>query len=109
MTTIVLRHIADQSGTRHLGARMNASGDLLIEGQDLGEGVEQFFGTGTREYEWVWTVRAANIAKLAAALGAKDDVLAALRARFSGALAAGLHGFLKESEVPFESWSRVGD
>jgi len=51
---VVLRNTRDADGTRYLEASINAEGDLVIEGQDLGPGVEEIFGI--REYEWAWTI-----------------------------------------------------
>lgn len=107
--SVELRNIHDASGSRFLEARLEASGDLLFEGQDLGAGVEEYFGAGLREYEWSWTVRAQDIHLLEAALGVPADLLEALGQRFSGDAAAGLVGFLRDHDVPYESWSRVGD
>ena len=42
-------------------------------GQDLGDGVEQFFRPGNRSTR-VWTIRAQHVPQLAAALGAGDDL-----------------------------------
>jgi hypothetical protein len=97
----------DALGTRRLEASLTEAGDLLIEGHDLGKGVEEFFGY--REYEWDWTVRAGDIPALLTALGEDSDVLTALSRRFSGDQAAGLLSFLEEHGVPHESWSRTGD
>lgn len=107
MKQVVLRQSRDEDGSRYLAATLDGAGDLRIEGQDLGDGVERIFGM--REYEWVWTVRAADLPALRAALDGRADLLAALQHRFSGEQAAGLKAFLDENEVPHESWSRVGD
>lgn len=108
---VTLRDHRDKLGRRYLGATLTADGTLRIEGQDLGVGVEQVFGPGNREYEWAWTIRPSNVAKLGEALNAGKNVgvLAALEQRFSGEAAAGLQTFLDEHDVPYESWSRIGD
>ncbi len=108
-TRIELRDVSDQGGTRHLTARLNEQGNLVIEGQDVGQAVEDSFGDGIREYEWVWTVRRADVPRLLALVQPARDVLDGLKRRFSGDEAAGLHSFLSGSEVPFSSWSRHGD
>lgn len=105
---VTLRDTRDEDGTRHLSARLKGDGALLIEGQDLGPGVERFFGPGLTEYEWVWTIRPSGVRTLKLALAA-DDVLVALRDRFSGDAAANLQTFLDDNGVPYEPWSRVGD
>ncbi len=103
----VLRDVRDDQGTRYLAASLTAEGDLVIEGQDLGRGVEQFYGV--REYEWSWTVRAPDIPALLSALGTSSDVLSALSARFSDERAAEIKSFLDAHEIPHETWSRLGD
>jgi hypothetical protein len=80
----------------------------VIEGQDLGGGVEEVFGSGLREYEWAWTIRAANVRKLAEALNT-EDVLKGLQAQFGGNRSSELGSFLEKTAVPVEFWSRVGD
>ena len=109
MSTVILRDTRDADGTRYLVARLEPNGDLVIEGQDLGNGVEQALGGGVREYEWAWTLRAAAVCSLAEALGAESDVLAALRGRFSGENTGLLASFLKEHNIAYEFWSRIGD
>ena len=86
---------------------MAAGGDLVIEGQDLGDAVESYFGV--REYEWIWTIRARDLPSLLNALGPSSDVLAGLSERFSGDNAADLKSFLDSHDIPHEVWSRMGD
>lgn len=109
MRYVVLRDLSDARDRRYLAAELTSEGDLLMQGQDLGDGVEAVFGEGFREYEWAWTVRAAHVPKLLEALGAGGPVLAVLEHRFSGEKAAGLKQFLDDHEIPHESWSRMGD
>ena len=101
--SVVLRNRSN----RHLEASISANGDLVIKGQDLGAEVESFFGYS--EYEWVWTVSAANCDQLLLALGAKTDLLSALGERFSGERAADLQDFLESEGIEYTAWSRVGD
>ena len=51
---VTLRDTRDEGGSRHLSASLKGDGTLIIEGQDLGPGVEGFFGSGLTEYEWAW-------------------------------------------------------
>lgn len=104
---IVLRDTRDADGSRRLTARLDRNGDLLIEGQDLGDGVERAFGV--REYEWTWTVAAADLSTLRAALGIDDDLLPALQRRFGGTAAGGLGRFLEAHAITYSGWSRTGD
>jgi hypothetical protein len=105
--TVVLRNIRGSQDTRHLQASLTREGDLVIEGQDIGDAVEQIFGV--REYEWIWTIRARDIAILLSALGATSDVLKALSERFGDERAAELKSFLDDHDVPHDIWSRMGD
>lgn len=108
---VVLRAERDEDGVRHLGARLTAGGDLVVEGQDVGPGVERFFGEGTTEYEWTHTVRAADLPALVAALDGDpgDDVLTLLERRCSGDDAAELSRLLgPDGPVPADRWSRIG-
>ena len=107
--TVVLRHLRDAAGLRHLGATLTAEGHVQIEGQDLGRGVEAFWGKGFREYEYCFTIQAADVPALLAALGAEADVLDALRHRFADPKRSGPKAFLDEHGVPYTFWSRVGD
>ncbi|MFZ0548934.1 MAG: hypothetical protein WAM60_26030, partial [Candidatus Promineifilaceae bacterium] len=104
--TVTLRHIRDDQGVRYLGATLEEDGTLTIESQDLGDGVEQFFGPGNIEYEWVWTIPPSEVAKLTSALNLGSDILDALLTRFSNEAAAQIQPFLDEHNIEYESWSR---
>jgi hypothetical protein len=109
---ITLRSTNDQDGSRHLSARLNDNGDLIIEGQDLLESeMSKFFGPEITEYEWSWIIYKANISKFVKALGGgqKDDILELLAKRFSAEAAGELQDFLDEHHIPNEFWSRLGD
>jgi len=106
---VTLRDARDEDGSRQLSASLKGDGALLIEGQDIGPGVERFFGPGLTEYEWAWIIQPSGVRALKLALARDDDVLTALRDRFSGDAAAGLQPFLDDKGVPYEPWSRVGD
>ena len=101
--TIVLR----DTRSRYLEASINAKGDLVIAGQDLGSEVEGLFGFS--EYEWAWTISARDCDNLLAALGSESDLLTALGERFSGNRAGGLQSFLESEGIEFEAWGRIGD
>jgi len=105
---VTLRDARDEDGSRQLGASLKGDGALLIEGQDIGPGVERFFGPGLTEYEWAWIIQPSGVRALKLAL-ARDDVLAALSERFSGDAAADLQRFLEDNDIPYEPWSRVGE
>jgi len=107
--TITLRHTKDEDGSRFLGASLSDDGVLTIEGQDLGRGVERFFGDGNVEYEWSWTLPPTSVDALRESLGGGEDILALLAARFSGDAAAQLKSHLDGIGVQYETWSRIGD
>ncbi|MEI7814935.1 MAG: hypothetical protein WCJ13_09100 [Coriobacteriia bacterium] len=90
-------------------ASLHADGGLTIEGQDLGSGVEEFWGAGNTEYEWAESIQSQDVAKLVTALGHSDDVLEALAKRFSDDPYFRLQRFLDEHGIPHKFWSRIGD
>lgn len=93
-----------------LSAMIDDGGTLVIEGQDLGDAPERFWGS--REYEWRITIRAEEVGLLVAALGGvpgRDDPLDLLAARFATDERYAGRTFLEEHRVPFDFWSRVGD
>jgi hypothetical protein len=105
--SVTLRDFRDADGIRHLSARLDAGGNLVIEGQDLGDGVERAFGV--REYEWTWTIAARDLPALRAALAVDGDLLQTLAQRFGGSAAAGLGAFLDAHAIQRTGWSRLGD
>jgi hypothetical protein len=115
--SVVLRQERTATDWRSLSARIGPQGELIVEGQDLGTSVEAPFGS--REYEWTVTVAAADIRKLRAALAGdrgffgvlrrRRGLLDALRRRFSGGQADRLEPFLKEKDIAFTFWNRIGD
>lgn len=107
LSHVVLRQVKDADGLRLLEASVTVEGDVLIEGHDLGDGVER--ALGFREYEWTWTIPAASVPNLLQALGAEGNVLSALADRFSGDNAARLGSFLDANGIPTNRWSRLGD
>ena len=106
--TVVLREERSESGLRYLEASVTENGDLCILGQDLGSGVEAFWGEGRREYEWDIFVSAEHIPKMIVALGGAegDDILSLLKAR---CFESDSTSFLESHDIPFKFWSRVGD
>ena len=105
---VVLREVKDGDGSRLLTAKLSDDGEVVIEGWDFGAGVERVFGV--REYEWAWTIPADSVGDLLRAMqAATDDVLVALRERFSGEQAAEIGTFLESKRIPSRRWSRLGE
>ena len=104
---VILRQEKSKTDYRYLGAEIKENGDLIFEGQDLGSGVEGAFWAS--EYEWYWTVKAVDIPKFQNAIGSSSNILKSLKKNFSGHNAAKLYEFMQDNEIPFESYSRVGD
>lgn len=106
---VVLSETSDGDGVSARWVRLTDGGDLLVEGQDLGPGVELFFGA--HEYEFARTVRAADLPALRRALhlDEEDDLLAALLERYEGRGTSELEQFIQDAGVPSEFWSRAGD
>ncbi len=110
-TSVVLRDQTYENGQRYAAARMTEHGDLELEGQDLGDGVERAFGPGLREYEWALTVRRTDLVVAARVLGASgpDTLLDVLQRGYGGDRVVEIKASLEAAGVPFEFWSRVGD
>lgn len=104
---VVLRDVSAIGDSRYLWLSYSDTGDLLIQGQDLGNTVEALFGC--REYEWIWTVKRADLPALSKALGEESNLLGALEKRFGGNAADQLGPFLDDRQIPYERWSRIGD
>ncbi|MBB4776948.1 hypothetical protein [Actinomadura livida] len=105
--TVVLRDHSDENGTRHLRAVRNTSGDITLEGHDLGKGVSDVFGPGITEYEWAHQIAASDAARLLTALGGGpgDDVLDLLPTGPS----ANIYGLLRTHGIPYTAtFSRHG-
>lgn len=109
--TVVLRRRRDADGLRVLEAERRPDGQIVIEGQDLGPGVERYWGAGLTEYEWTWSIPPEVEADAVRALGGPDgaDLLDALEAwgRANPDLDPGTH--LAQAGVAVRFWSRVGD
>ncbi|MDJ0834882.1 MAG: hypothetical protein QNK37_00115 [Acidobacteriota bacterium] len=105
---VILREIREERDSRFLDATLHDD-RLEIMGLDRGDSVERYFGE--REYEWRWSVEAEGLAKLQEVLDVDDpdQLLPALKARFSGEAAAGLQTFLDTNQVSYKAWSRTGD
>lgn len=106
-TNVILRNQRDEYGLRYLDATLNEDGDIVIEGQDLGKGVEEAFGCS--EYEWTWIIKSENVHLLKDALGGKEDVLDTLEKEYSDINASKLYEFLENNKIPIEGYSRIGD
>ena len=106
---VVLRDVRDERGTRHLAARRREDGGIVIEGHDLGRGVE-VLGPGLSEYEWSWVIGPDAVPAALAALGgqADDDLLQLLLGWSTdhGGTDPGTH--LREAGVTIAFWSHVG-
>jgi hypothetical protein len=109
-TRVVMRELRDERGTRYLGARRREDGSIIIEGHDLGRGVE-VLGPGLSEYEWVWTIAPDAVPSAIEALGGKegDDPLKLLLGWSTdhGGTDPGTH--LREAGVTIAFWSHLGD
>lgn len=116
-THVVLRDERTGSDRRSLTACIGPQDDVIVEGHDLGGGVDSLLGF--REYEWTLTIAAADTRTLwqalnggrvlFAALRRRRRLLDALRRRFSGDRADSLEPFLKEHGIPYSLWNRIGD
>ena len=104
---VILRSESSQGNTRALRASINKSGDLVVEGQDLGPQVTDLFGAN--EYEFGWTIKAGDVPLLKEAIGEPGDTLKLLKKHFKNENASKLKPLMENHEVPFKFWSRIGD
>lgn len=107
---IELRADRSDRSAYFLSARMKPDGSLVIEGQDLGDAPEAFWGS--REYEWAITIAPGDVPSFVAALSGTaiaDDPLELLGARFRQDERFATRAFLEEGGIPFRFWSRIGD
>jgi hypothetical protein len=93
----------------NLRLRLKSTGDLIIEGHDLGAGVAKCWGGS--EYEWALTIKAADVPAYLRCLGGApdDDILDLVSARFREDPRCVQTRFLKERGIPMDFWSHVGD
>ncbi len=99
---VQLRREVDGADQRFLDARLNADGDLVIEGQDLGPRTAPVSSDG--EYEWTRIIRAGDLPTLLQVLGSPTDadVLDVLQERWTGRASYELERLIRESDVPSE-------
>ncbi len=99
---VMLRSERDGEDWRLLSAYVDASGNLHIDGHDLGPGTAPVSSDG--EYEWFQTVRAADVPRLIEVLGGKpgDDVLDLLGSAYRGKRSYELEEILRSGAVPVE-------
>lgn len=100
---VTLRSERSGRDLRTLWARLDADGNLHVDGQDLGPGTAPVSSDG--EYEWFQTIRRESIPQLLVLLGAPPDtreLLQFLKANFSGTSSYELERILRESKVPVE-------
>jgi hypothetical protein len=108
---VVLRDETYGQDRRSLEAYVQPNGDFVIDGQDLGSLVEQVFGEGIREYEWIRTVPAAEVPRLCELLGAPahGNVLDALEAWLTRHEPRQLEQLIQEQGISNTFWTRMGD
>jgi len=106
--TLVFSQGPGERGSSYRAIHLEDDGSLVIEGQDVGSGVGDFFGGGYSEYEFFRTVRPTGVAKLGELVGLGDvNILDGLREHFGTTRA--LEQFLEENGIESHFWSRVGD
>jgi len=104
--TVTLRNQRDGRNSQHLWAYLDDAGNLHVDGQDFGPQTAIVSDDG--EYEFFYTVLAADLPALKRALGANpsDDILRVLATRFSGDQARDLEAVFSSRAVPvaFHRW-----
>lgn len=99
--------VEDSKHRYWLRVDLEENGDLVLEGQDLSPGIEELFGRD--EYEYWYTVKAANVPTLLASLNASstnatnlDAIAELLRDRF-----VRTHGI--STSTAFKAWCKDHD
>ncbi len=89
------------SSSLHLIAVLERSGDLRLEGQDLGPVTAPISPDG--EYEYFYTIRADDVPALVTALGGapSDNILDLLEQRWADQHSYQLGRTIRDSGVPF--------
>jgi hypothetical protein len=107
---IALFQSRDDRGTRSIWVTPLADGRLKIEGQDLGPAVA-FFGEDFTEYEWDWTVSAADVPRIAELLGGSPDAdtIAVMRKWVVERNGGDPGAELKKLGLELQFWSRIGE
>jgi len=106
--TLVVQNMRDERGWLLRELHADEDGTLVIEGQDLGSGVSDFWGDGLTEYEFTRTLSPVAVAALRLSLGIGDaPVLEALGSRFE--TTGALEQYLEAHGIESSFWSRVGD
>jgi hypothetical protein len=107
---LILRDEVTPTDRRHLAVTVRDNGALRVEGQDLGDGVEQACGNGIREYEWLTEVAPEDVPKLAAALGGDPaaNILDVIR-RTCMTEPTRLEQTIRAAGITPRFWSRMGD
>jgi hypothetical protein len=107
--TQVLVKCKDESGTTFRALHLDADGSLIIEGQDVGDGVEAIWGQGVREYEFQRRLEPDAVAQLRAVLGI--DAATPLLHGISGRVrtTVELEHLIAAEGIESTFWSRIGD
>ena len=106
--TVDMENTRNERGSFHRVLRLQDDGSLVIEGQDIGRGVSDFWGAESSEYEFARTVAPSAVVQLRVAAALDDsNLLQALKSRFG--TTAELETFLSDHGIETTFWSRVGD
>ena len=107
IATVVLQDKRSDGGLLHLHAELRQNGDLAFVGHDLGKPVRGFFGFD--ECEWEYVVKAEHVPLFRNALECSGDLLRSISRKFRGNSSANIDEFMESNDIPFDTWSRVGD
>jgi hypothetical protein len=106
-TTLILTDVRDEDGTMWRAVHLTTGGELIIEGHDLGPGVERVFGCSEYEFERSLSTTETSGLRELLGLSADDDLLAVIGQRFE--FTPDLETFLKEHEIEGRFSNRIGD
>ena len=104
--SVVITNARDSKGTMLRVVRLTDDGGLMIEGHDLGPGVEQFFGADEYEFKRQFSSDAVSRLRELLGLESDDELLPNIKERFTDT--AVLEDLLRDNGIKGEFWSWVG-
>ncbi len=111
--TLVTVHERVDNTSVYRALHADDDGSLVVEGQDLGQGVGDFWGAGFTEYEFERRLDHAALMRVRAVLGVDESepILAVLAARLGPLreVTTRLEQLVSDNDIESHFWSRVGD
>ena len=106
---MVLRDDTRVGDSRYLEAYLTPSGDLVLEGDDHGEGVTEIFGSDINQYEWTSTIASADLDEVRRVLELRgNDIVAELGRVYAGPRAHEIEARIGEAGIHIDRHVWIG-